>query len=146
PDKSTSRYVIHIKRGVYQENVEVHKNKHNLMFIGDGKDVTVVTGNRNVRDGFTTFHSATVAVTGKAFIARDMTFENTAGAAKHQAVALRAGSDLSAFYRCSFKAYQDTLYVHSLRQFYGECDVYGTVDFIFGNAAGCFAEQQFVRP
>ncbi|KAH9306478.1 hypothetical protein KI387_010882 [Taxus chinensis] len=135
PEKSKTRYVIHIKRGVYEENVEIHKNKHNLMFIGDGKGLTVVTGSRNVKDGSTTFHSATVAVTGKAFIARDMTFQNTAGPGKHQAVALRVGSDLSAFYRCSFKGYQDTLYVHSLRQFYRECDVHGTVDFIFGNAA-----------
>nr|QIR83186.1 pectin methylesterase 28 [Cunninghamia lanceolata] len=135
PEKSTSRYAIHIKKGVYQENVDIPKNKHNLMFIGDGKDVTVVTGNRNVQDGYTTFHSATVAVTGKAFVARDITFKNTAGAAKHQAVALRVGSDLSAFFRCSFEGFQDTLYVHSLRQFYRQCDVFGTVDFIFGNAA-----------
>uniref|UniRef100_A0A0D6QUJ1 Pectinesterase n=1 Tax=Araucaria cunninghamii TaxID=56994 RepID=A0A0D6QUJ1_ARACU len=138
PENSKTRHVIHIRRGTYQENVEVHKKKINLMFIGDGKGVTVVTGSLNVKDGSTTFHSATVAITGKAFVARDMTFENTAGPSKHQAVALRVGSDLSAFYRCSFKGYQDTLYVHSLRQFYRECDIHGTVDFIFGNAAVVF--------
>jgi len=55
-------------------------------------------------------------------------------------VALRVGSDLSAFYRCSFKGYQDTLYAHSLRQFYRECNIYGTVDFIFGNSAVVFQD------
>lgn len=53
-------------------------------------------------------------------------------------MALRNGADLSTFYDCSIEGYQDTLYTHSLRQFYRECDVYGTVDFIFGNAAVVF--------
>lgn len=35
-------------------------------------------------------------------------------------------------------AYQDTLYVHSLRQFYVSCIIIGSVDFIFGNAAAVF--------
>ncbi|KAI3773257.1 hypothetical protein L1987_47782 [Smallanthus sonchifolius] len=65
-------------------------------------------------------------------IGRDITFQNTAGP---QAVALRVASDLSAFYKCGMEGYQDTLYVHSNRQFYVKCFVTGTVDFIFGNAA-----------
>uniref|UniRef100_A0A7N0UH45 Pectinesterase n=1 Tax=Kalanchoe fedtschenkoi TaxID=63787 RepID=A0A7N0UH45_KALFE len=77
-------------------------------------------------------------VVGEGFIAKGITVENYAGAIKHQAVALRSGSDLSAFYSCSFIGYQDTLYVHALRQFYRECDIYGTVDFVFGNAAVVF--------
>jgi len=135
PTNSKSRYVIYIKAGAYMENVEVGKNQKNLMFIGDGIGKTVIKASRNVDDGSTTFHSATVAVVGNNFLARDLTIENSAGPSKHQAVALRVGADLSAFYRCSFVGYQDTLYVHSLRQFFRECDIYGTIDFVFGNSA-----------
>jgi len=77
-------------------------------------------------------------VVAQGFVAAGITFRNTAGAIKNQAVAVRNGADLSTFYSCSFEAYQDTLYTHSLRQFYRECDIYGTVDFIFGNAAVVF--------
>ncbi|GFY97257.1 pectin methylesterase 2 [Actinidia rufa] len=135
PEKSSERYVIKIKAGVYRENVEVPKKKTNLMFVGDGRNNTIITASRNVVDGSTTFHSATVAVVGERFLATDITFQNTAGPSKHQAVALRVGADLSAFYRCDMLAYQDTLYVHSNRQFYIGCLIAGTVDFIFGNAA-----------
>ncbi|CAK8544368.1 unnamed protein product [Lathyrus sativus] len=138
PNASATRFVIYIKTGAYFENVEVIRKKSNLMLVGDGIGKTVVKASRNVVDGWTTFQSATFAVVGDRFIAKGITFENSAGASKHQAVAVRSGADFSAFYQCSFVAYQDTLYVHSLRQFYRECDVYGTVDFIFGNAAVVF--------
>ncbi|CAI9096043.1 OLC1v1032108C1 [Oldenlandia corymbosa var. corymbosa] len=55
----SSRFVIHVKRGVYKENVVVTKSMTNIMMVGDGIDVTVVTGNKNVVDGSTTFNSAT---------------------------------------------------------------------------------------
>eukprot|EP00268_Persea_americana_P023268 TRINITY_DN22917_c0_g1_i1.p1 TRINITY_DN22917_c0_g1~~TRINITY_DN22917_c0_g1_i1.p1 ORF type:complete len:214 (+),score=7.67 TRINITY_DN22917_c0_g1_i1:40-642(+) len=79
-----------------------------------------------------------------------MTFQNTAGPQKHQAVALCSDHDRSMFYRCSFKGHQDTLYVYSQCQFYTDCDVYGTVDFIFGDAAVVFqnhiCEEAHERP
>ncbi|TVU21203.1 hypothetical protein EJB05_30827, partial [Eragrostis curvula] len=139
-DGSSGYFVIRVVAGVYDENVAVPKNKKYVMMIGDGIGQSVITGNRSVVDGWTTFNSATFAVLGQGFVAVNMTFRNTAGPAKHQAVALRSGADLSTFYRCSFEAYQDTLYTHSLRQFYRACDIYGTVDYVFGNAAVVFQD------
>ncbi|XP_051145122.1 probable pectinesterase/pectinesterase inhibitor 36 [Andrographis paniculata] len=132
------RVVIYVKSGVYNERVEIGMEMKNLMLVGDGIDKTIVTGNRNVRDGATTLSSATFGISGDGFWAKDITFENTAGPAKNQAVAVRSSSDLSVFYRCGFRGYQDTLLVHSLRQFYRDCQISGTVDFIFGDAAAVF--------
>uniref|UniRef100_A0A5B6YM53 Pectinesterase n=1 Tax=Davidia involucrata TaxID=16924 RepID=A0A5B6YM53_DAVIN len=144
PDHTTRRYVIYIKKGVYREYVEISKKKRNLMMIGDGMDVTVISGNRSVIDGWTTYRSATFAVKGQGFIARDITFENTAGPQKHQAVAFRSDSDLSVVFRCAIRGYQDTLYAHSMRQFYRECHITGTVDFIFGDSTAVFQNCQIL--
>ncbi|CAH2033699.1 unnamed protein product [Thlaspi arvense] len=57
--RSNKRLVIYVKSGVYRENVEIKKSIKNVMVIGDGIDSTIVTGNRNVKDGTTTFRSAT---------------------------------------------------------------------------------------
>ncbi|KAJ6852743.1 putative pectinesterase [Iris pallida] len=114
-DGSGGYYLILVSAGVYQEYVLIPKYKKYLMMIGDGINQTVVTGDHNNVDGWTTFNSATFAVVGQGFVAMNMTFQNTAGPAKHQAVAVRNGADLSAFYSCSFEGYQDTLYTHSMR-------------------------------
>nr|CAD1843473.1 unnamed protein product [Ananas comosus var. bracteatus] len=135
PEYSSSRVIIYVKAGRYEENVKVGRKKTNLLFVGDGKGVTVIAGSRSVYDNYTTFQSATFAATGAGLIMKDMTIENWAGPQKHQAVALRIGADRAVVYRCDIIGYQDTLYVHSQRQFFRECDIYGTVDFIFGNAA-----------
>ncbi|KAJ3691828.1 hypothetical protein LUZ61_000084 [Rhynchospora tenuis] len=139
-DGTTGYYLIYVYSGIYEEYVNIPKNKRYIMMIGDGINQTIITGNHSVVDGWTTFNSATFAVVGQGFVAVNMTFRNTAGPAKHQAVAVRNGADLSAFYSCSFEGYQDTLYTHSMRQFYRECDIYGTVDYIFGNAAVVFQD------
>lgn len=139
PDYSAQRFIIYIKAGVYKEIVRIPPSKTNLMFVGDGMDRTIVTGSLSAQiPGVGTHGSATVGVFADGFVARDIGFENTAGPEMYQAVALRVDSDLSAFERCAFLGHQDTLYAHALRQFYQNCRIEGTVDFIFGNAAAVF--------
>ncbi|ESQ48548.1 hypothetical protein EUTSA_v10022003mg [Eutrema salsugineum] len=138
PSKSNTMFVIYVKAGTYVENVVMDKSKWNVMIYGDGKSKTIISGSKNYADGTKTYETATFGVQGKGFIMKDIGIINTAGPEKHQAVAFRSGSDHSVYYRCSFDGYQDTLYPHSNRQFYRDCDVTGTVDFIFGNAAVVF--------
>ncbi|CAA7401166.1 unnamed protein product [Spirodela intermedia] len=130
------RTVIFLKAGVYREKLTVSRD--DVTLVGDGKYSTIISFGSSAAGGTSMPDTATVAVTGDRFIAKDIGFENTAGPAGGQALALRVISDRAVFYRCSIRGYQDTLYAHSLRQFYRECDIQGTVDFIFGNAAAVF--------
>ncbi|CAN1219728.1 Probable pectinesterase/pectinesterase inhibitor 41 [Linum perenne] len=82
-----SYYVIYVTEGYYEK-------KHNLMIIGDGIGKTTITGNRSVVDGWTTFNSSTFSVVAPGFVAVGITFKNTAGPAKRQAVAVSAAAVL----------------------------------------------------
>lgn len=55
-----SRIFIYVNQGVYEENVDIPSYKPNIVLLGDGSNVTFITGNRSVGDGWTTFRSATV--------------------------------------------------------------------------------------
>ncbi|XP_019183215.1 PREDICTED: pectinesterase 2.2-like [Ipomoea nil] len=109
--------------------------KSPVMIYGDGMTQTVFSGDHSFGDNYTTFKSYTLASKGPAAILQDLCVRNTAGAAKHQAVALLVGGDKSIINRCRLEGYQDTLYAHSKRQFYRDCTITGTIDFVFGDAA-----------
>ncbi|KAL9229563.1 hypothetical protein vseg_005016 [Gypsophila vaccaria] len=129
------KYVIHVKAGIYREEVLVGKEHPNVVMYGDGPTRTVITGNKSFKRGFGTSKTAPFNVEGIGFFAKDMGFQNTAGFDGHQAVALRVNGLQAVFLNCWFDAFQDTLYVQGGSQFFRDCQVSGTVDFIFGNGA-----------
>lgn len=64
PDKSTAAngyFLIFVTAGIYTESVVVPKSKRYVLMIGEGNNRTIITGNKNVVDGSTTFNSATVS-------------------------------------------------------------------------------------
>ncbi|KAG2572240.1 probable pectinesterase/pectinesterase inhibitor 51 [Panicum virgatum] len=141
PNYTAGHFVIAVAAGTYKENVIIPYEKTNILLLGEGVGATVITASRSVGiDGLGTFDTATVSVIGDGFRARDVTFENNAGAGAHQAVAFRSDSDRSVLENVEFRGHQDTLYARTMRQLYHRCHIIGTVDFIFGNAAVVFEE------
>ncbi|KAL8150340.1 hypothetical protein V2J09_020148, partial [Rumex salicifolius] len=130
------RYVIYVKAGVYDEYIVIPSSKKHIYMYGDGPTKTIITGNKSNAGGVTsTSKTASFAIEAPFFFCRDMAFENTAGAKGHQAVALRANNEQQIFLNCHFNGYQDTLYPQGGSQFFRDCVISGTVDFIFGNGA-----------
>lgn len=145
PPNHEGRYIIYIKAGEYNEQVIIDKAQRNIFMYGDGARKTVITNDRNSAfHKITTMNTATVSVNSDGFIAKGITFRNTAGPDGHQAVALRTAGDRAAVFDCSIEGYQDTLYYHAGTSFYRNCVIYGTIDFIFGMGASVIQNSQIV--
>ncbi|OIT05174.1 PREDICTED: pectinesterase/pectinesterase inhibitor PPE8B-like [Nicotiana attenuata] len=139
PNNSVNKYYIIIKQGTYYEYIQIDKWKTNIVLIGEGMENTIISGNKSYGgDGIKTSLTATVGVNGKGFMAQDITFRNNAGRENQQAVALRAEASQLTFYRCRFDGFQDTLYTKKGLQFYRDCEIFGTIDFICGDATVVF--------
>ncbi|KAL6145684.1 hypothetical protein ACLB2K_056369 [Fragaria x ananassa] len=63
---------------------------------------------------------------------------NTTGQKNGQAMALLSGGDRSVFYQCKITGNQDTLLVQVSRQLFRECQIIGTIDFIFSYGTAIF--------
>jgi pectinesterase len=140
PDK---RITIFIKKGIYREKVKVHSCNTKLTLKGENAANTIITWDdyfdKIARGRNSTFHTYTLLVQGDDFQAENLTIENTAGPVG-QAVALAVESDRCVFRHCRMLGHQDTLYTagaHS-RQYFVQCFIEGTTDFIFGAATVLF--------
>jgi len=150
-DFSQERVTIYVKKGVYHEKLVIPSWKTNISIIGENRDSTIITnddysgkpfpGGKDEmgNDKFRTFNSYTMIVKGNDFRAENLTIQNTAGRVG-QAVALHVEGDRCVIMNCNLLGNQDTLYVgiDSSRQYYYNCFIQGTTDFIFGPATVIF--------
>ncbi len=149
PDyRKESETRILIRRGIYHEKLIVPSSKQSVSLIGENE--VVITGNDHARklnsmgEEMGTSGSSTCYIYGDDFYAENITFENSAGTVA-QAVAALVDSDRAIFYRCRFLGNQDTLYPYGkdrrVRQYFRECYIEGTVDFIFGWDAAAYFDR-----
>ncbi len=145
PDFRNQETRIFIKKGVYKEKLTLPASRNRVTFIGEDKNATILTYDDFAQK--TNFYGEEIGTTGSSsffifgtdFTARNLTFENSAGPVG-QAVAVRVTGDRAIFENCRFLGFQDTLYAQGRdsRQYYKDCYIEGTTDFIFGWATAVF--------
>jgi pectin methylesterase-like acyl-CoA thioesterase/dienelactone hydrolase len=136
---------IFIRKGFYHEKILIPDTKQSLYLIGEDKFNTVVSYHdfaskkSLLGDEIGTSGSASIYVCPDHFTAENLTFENAAGPIG-QAVAVIVRGDEVQFINCRFIGFQDTLYTHKpfSKQYYRDCYIEGTVDFIFGFSTAFF--------
>lgn len=144
-DSNSSVTIIFIKKGIYKEKLRLPESKMNVHFIGEDVNATVLTyddyASKKDSSGkdIGTSGSSSFFIFGNGFSAENITFENSSGPVG-QAVAVRIKGDKARFINCRFLGFQDTLYTHGTgsRQYYRNCYIEGTVDFIFGASTALF--------
>ena len=147
PDFRKKQTRIFIRNGYYREKIIIPETKDSLILIGEDKFNTILSFNNfaskptGFGDQLGTSGSASVYISPANFSAENITFENAAGPIG-QAVAVIVRSDKARFVNCRFLGFQDTLYTHKIgsRQYYKNCYIEGTVDFIFGSSVAYFDE------
>lgn len=149
---SPEHITVNIKNGVYNEKIIVPSWITNVTFIGEDRYKTVITNNDysgklmakgadtlTNKTKFSTFNSYTMWVQGNDITIYNLTIQNTAGRVG-QAVALHVDGDRFVIQDCDLLGNQDTLLTagDSTRQYYYNCHIEGTTDFIFGPATAVF--------
>ncbi len=137
------RITIFVQNGVYHEKVKVHTWNNNLTIKGEDPLKTIIWWDDHFdkmeRGRNSTFHTPTFLVQGENFRAENLTIENRAGAVG-QAVAVAVEADRCVFENCRMLGHQDTLFADgaNTRQYFQNCYIEGTTDFIFGGATALF--------
>ena len=138
--------VVHVKEGVYKEKLFLDSNKRNVQLLSDDKFKTVITYDDHTGkvapngDTINTRTSWTFLNKSDNFLAYNITFQNDAGFSAGQAVAVESDGDKSTFMDCRFIGNQDVLFLNNekSRQYFWNCYVEGSTDFIFGSATAWF--------
>ncbi len=147
PDFRNTETIIFIRRGIYKEKITLPPTKTNVTIVGEFLHETILTYDdfaqkkNSFGEEMGTSGSSSFFVFGENFKAENITFENSSGPVG-QAVAVRVDGDKARFINCRFLGYQDTLYPHGehSRQYYRNCYIEGTTDFIFGWSTAVFEQ------
>ena len=146
PENNKIPFIIHIKNGIYKERLVLDTRKNFVTLIGEDKNKTILTYDNHAGlklpngDTINTWSSASFFIYADNFTAENITFQNTAGFTAGQAVALFVNGTRETFRDCNLVGFQDVLFCsgQGTKQYYENCYIEGTTDFIFGPATAVF--------
>lgn len=141
-DYKPTRTTIFIKNGRYAEKICIPANKCDITLIGESVDGVVIThGDYASLNDMGTFRTSTLRIDGSGIRIENLTVENSAGRVG-QAVALHVEGDRCEFVNCRFLGNQDTVFNGhgGHREYFCNCYIEGTTDFIFGPATVWFEQ------
>lgn len=131
---------LYIKNGVYNEKIVLPEDNVDVSFVGENADSTIIVYNDySGRGRINTFTSYTAKISGNRFVAENISFVNNAGRVG-QGLALYVDADQAVFVNCRFIGNQDTIFAagETSRQYFLNCYIEGTTDFIFGPSTAVF--------
>ncbi len=134
--------LVLLANGYYDEKVVIPTTHQRITLRGEEMEKTVIRYNDYAaRDNMGTFRTYTLKIQGSDIVLENLTVENCAGRIG-QAVALHAEGDRLVFRRCRFLGNQDTIFTggRNSRQYYDDCYIEGTTDYIFGPATCYFVD------
>jgi len=146
PFNNTKPVTIYIKNGLYKEKLHLDSSKNFVTITGEDKFKTLLTYDDHTgtvtRNGavINTMTSHSFIIKADNFTAQNITIQNDAGFSAGQAVGLESDGDMEQFYNCRIIGNQDILFTNNprSRQYYKDCYVEGTTDFIFGSSTVWF--------
>lgn len=133
---------IYVRSGVYKEKLILPTHVCHVRLIGEDKENTVITYDDHANiDKMGTFRTYTFLIRGNDITLENLTIENTS-LALGQAVALHLEGDRIILKNCRIISHQDTVYAarENQRQYFVDCWIEGTTDFIFGSST-CWFER-----
>ena len=146
PSGNLRPYRIFIKKGLYQEVITIDASKSKITLVGENENNTILQFDNHAGvtltngDTLNTWTCASVFVYGNDFQAQHLTFSNQAGFNAGQAVALRVEGNRASFFNCRMIGFQDVLFLsgNGVKQYFKDCYIEGTTDFIFGASTALF--------
>ncbi len=124
PKSNSARYYVYIKNGTYKEHFVIEANKQNISFIGENRDSVIIESN----------YGPVIQVLGNDIYMENFTVKGTNNPDYTQYNhAIFTEGKKNIYKNMLFLGHQDTHRTGGDRHYLKDCEIHGTIDFIYGS-------------